>query len=140
MKLTSHFLLDIGVEHGGQASGACRERGIRGNAPDTDEIHRRERAARIESVPAEPQQQAAGCRDGQIMRQHGPAAVALELAAEAGAENDGARQGDKAADGVHHRRSGEIMKAGPERRQELPALPIVARKPSGPQAQWPMIG
>ena len=24
--------------------------------------------------------------------------------------------------------------------RKLPALPMVARKPSGPQAQWPMIG
>ena len=58
------------------------------------------------------------------------AAVPLELPAEAGAEDDGAGEGDHAADGVHHRRAGEVT----ERRV------IVASQPPGPQTQWPRIG
>src|SRR5216117_2733702 len=66
----------------------------------------------IESIPAEPQQQATRGGDSQIVRQHRAAAVALELAAEARAENDGARQGNEAADGVYYRGTGEIVEAG----------------------------
>ena len=71
---------------------AGRQRGVGGNAADADEVHRRERAAGIESVPAEPQNQAAGGGDRQIVRQHRAAAIALELAAQARSEHDRASQ------------------------------------------------
>ena len=88
--------------------------------------------------PYQPNQsnRAAASRDGEIVRHHGSAAVALELAAQARSKNDGAGQSDEAADGVDHGGSGEIVEAGAEcRARKLPALPMVARKPSGPQAQ-----
>ena len=74
----------IGEEHRGEAGGARGERRVGGDPPDAFEVHRGERAARIEAVPAEPQDQAADGRDAQIVRQHGSTAVALEAAADAG--------------------------------------------------------
>ena len=113
VKLTSHFLLQhVGREHGGQTGGAGRQSGVGGDAADAFEIHRGKRAARIESVPAEPQQQTAGGGDRQIVRQHRSAAVALEFASEPRSQNNGAGQGDESADGVHDRRAGEVMEAG----------------------------
>ena len=47
-------------------------------------------------------------RDGHVVAGQQAAAVALELAAEAGAEGDGTGEGDHAADGVHHGRAGEV--------------------------------
>ena len=64
----------------------------------------------------------------------GAAAVAFELAPEARPEGDGAGEGDEAADGVHDGRAGEVMERG------VPGVDGVASQPSGPQAQWPMIG
>ena len=49
----------VGRGHRRQTGRAGRQRRIRGDAADAFEIHRGERAARVESVPAEPQQQAA---------------------------------------------------------------------------------
>ena len=46
--------------------------------------------------------------DVQVVRRQWAAAVALELAAEAWAEGDGAGEGDHAADGVHDGRAGEV--------------------------------
>ena len=102
---------EVGIDHCGEPGGASRQRRVGRDAADAGEIHRRERGAGVEAVPAEPQDQAAGCGDGEIVRQHRAAAVALELAAEPWAENDGAGQGDEAADGVNDRGSGEIVEA-----------------------------
>ena len=63
--------------------------------------------------------QTAADGDGQIMRQHGSAAIALELASQARSENDGASQGDEPADGMHHRRTGEVVEAHSQRWQEV---------------------
>ena len=46
--------------------------------------------------------------DGQVVGGRHAAAVALELAAEAGPEGDGADEGDRAADRVHDGRSREV--------------------------------
>ena len=97
-------------------------------------------AARIEPVPAEPQQQSAGSRDRQIMRHHRAAAVALELASEPRSQHDRAGQRDHAADRMHDRRARKVMEALPRFGRKYPAAPMLARKPSGPHAQWPMIG
>ena len=57
--------------------------------------------------------------DRQIVRQHGCAAIALELAAQARTQNDGASQSDESADRVHDRRSGEIVEAHSQRRENV---------------------
>ena len=72
-------------------------------------VQRRQRAARVEAVPAEPQDQAADRAEDDVVRQHRAAAVALEDAAEARTEGDGAGQRDRAADGVHDGRAGEVV-------------------------------
>ena len=94
--------------------------GVCGNAADADEVHGRKRAAGIEPVPAEPEDQSAADGDGQVVRQHGSAAIALECAAEARPENDGAGDGNEAADGMYDRGTGEIMKADSERWEKVP--------------------
>src|SRR5581483_10145080 len=77
------------------------------------------RAAGVEAVPAEPEEEPADRRDGQIVRQHGAAAVALEPPAEARAERDRAREGDEAADRVHDGRAREVVEARPEPGEEV---------------------
>ena len=101
-------------------SGRARgEGGVGGDAADADKVHRRKRAAGIESVPAEPENQSAADGDGQIMRQHGSAAIALEFAAEPRAQNDRAGQRDESADGVHDRGAGEIMEGHAQGREDV---------------------
>ena len=68
------------------------------------------------------------------------AAVALELAAEAGAEDDGAGEGDHAADGVHHRRAGEVVERQPSVMLLIQCGIVLPSQPPGPQTQWPKIG
>ena len=111
--------LDVGVGHRGQARRARGERRVGGDATDALEVHRRERAAGIEAVPAEPEDQATYRGDHQIVRQHRGAAIALEPAAEARAQRDGSGESDEAADGMDDRRSGKVMKAGAHPRQEV---------------------
>src|SRR5215831_13902679 len=53
------------------------------------------------------------------MRQHGTATVALKFPAKARTERHRAREGDKAADGVDHRRTGEVVETGPQRGQKV---------------------
>ena len=118
-----------GVEHRGEPGGAGRERRVGGDAADALEVHRRQRAARVEPVPAEPQDEAADGRDRQVVRHHGAAAVALELPAEARAEHDRAGQRDESADAVHHRGTGEIVEAHAERREEV-AVAAHRRQPA----------
>ena len=65
------------------------------------------------------------------MGQRRTAAVTLEHAAEPRAECDGAGERDRAADAVDDGRSGEVAEAAGD---------MTASQPSGPQAQWPMIG
>ena len=107
-------LLRAGVdeEHRDQAAGAGRQRGVGGDPADALEVHGRQRRAGVEAVPAEPQDDAADGGDGQVVRRRRAAAVALELAAEARSEGDGAGEGDDAADGVHDGRAGEVTEDG----------------------------
>ena len=70
--------------------------------------------------------------DRQIVRKHGTAAVALELASQARPENNGASQRNESADGVHDRRSREVMETRSQRREEIAGLPMVARNHPAP--------
>src|ERR1700674_4868819 len=53
----------ISPEHGGQSRRACSESCVGSDSANAFKIHRRERAARIETVPAEPQDQSASDSD-----------------------------------------------------------------------------
>jgi hypothetical protein len=77
---------------GRQTAGAGGEGGIAGDAADAAEVHRRQRGTGVEAVPAEPEEESADDADDQIVRQHGAAAVALELATQPGPKHDAAGQ------------------------------------------------
>ena len=94
--------------HRGQTSGSRGECGVGGHSADARGVDRRQRAAGVEPVPAEPQDHAADGGDRQVVARWQPAAVALELAAEAWAEHDRAGEGDHAAHRVHDGRAGEV--------------------------------
>src|SRR6185312_9939611 len=79
------------------------------DAADAGGVHGRQRAARVEPVPPEPEDDAADRRDGQVVAGHGAATVTLELATDARAQDDGAAQRDHAADRVDDRRAGEVV-------------------------------
>ncbi len=110
---------EVAVKDGGKARRAGGEGGVGGDAADADEVHGRECAAGIEAVPAEPEDQSAADGDGEIVRQHGSAAIALECAAEPWTENDGAGQGNESADGMYDSGTGEIMEANSERWEKV---------------------
>src|SRR5690348_8514977 len=74
------FHFEVAIQYRGETSGACGEGCVCGNSTDADEIHRRERAAGIEAIPAKPQNETATDGDGQIVGEHGLAAVALKFA------------------------------------------------------------
>ena len=95
--------IDMAVRPAAQAARVV----LAATRPMPSKSMRGKRAAGIESVPAEPQDQSAADGDGQIVRQHGSAAVTFELAAQARTENDGTGQRDESADGVHDRGAGE---------------------------------
>src|SRR6266849_3257900 len=99
VKPASHFLLDLYAQ----------------NIAVNPAAH----AARVETVPAKPQDQAAADGDGQVVRQHGRSAISLESATEARTKYDGASQGDKSADGMDHSGSGEIMETHSQRRPNV---------------------
>ena len=109
----------VAVEDGSETGRAGSQGGVCGDAADADEVHRRKCAAGIEPVPAEPQNQTAADGDRQIVRQHGLAAIALELASQPRPQNDGASQRDHSADGVDHRRAGKVMEAHAQRGEEV---------------------
>ena len=79
--------------------------------PIPGSVERRERAAGVEAVPAEPEDQAADRAQDDVVRRHRATAVALEDAAETRTEGDRAGQRDRAADGVHDGRAGEVVEA-----------------------------
>ena len=110
---------EVGGEHGGETCGACSQRGVGRDATDADEVHGGERRAGIESIPAKPEQQAARCRDREIVGQHRAAAVAFELAPQAWPQDDGSGQRYHAADGVDHGRAGKVMEALTEVGEEV---------------------
>ena len=125
VKLTSHFLLrhvgeNIAVRPAAQAASVV----LAATRPIPTKSIAESVLPGLKSVPAEPQEQSAGCGDRQIVRQHRAAAVALELAAESRTENDRAGQRDEAADGVHDGRSGEVVEAHPSEARKLPSLPM----------------
>src|SRR5205823_3948177 len=103
-------LLDLRVqrEHRREATGGGRERRVGGDSADTTGVEGRQRGARVEAVPAEPQDDAADRGDGEVVRGRHAAAVALEHATDAGPEDDGAGEGGAAADGVDDGRAGEV--------------------------------
>src|ERR1700691_232902 len=110
---------EVPIDDGAESRRTRGEGRIGGHPSDSHEIHSRKRAAGIETIPTEPENESAGDRDRQIVRQHGRAAVALELTAEPWAQNDCASQRDEPADGVHDGRAGEIMKAYAHRREHI---------------------
>ena len=57
------------------------------------------------------------------MRQHRAATISLELATETRAEGYGARERDKTTDRVYDCRTGEVMKARPQRWQKFSFTP-----------------
>src|SRR5215831_1806810 len=105
-------------ENRSQTAGTSGERRICSHAADAGVIHNGERRAWVEAVPAEPENQTTYDRDGEIVRRHWPATVALELAAQPGAKHDGSGDRHPAADGMHNGRSCEVMKVHSETRQE----------------------
>src|SRR5262249_55559434 len=94
----------------GQAGGTCRHRRVERHARDALNVECRQRAAWIEPVPAEPENQAADGAEDDVVRQHRAAAVAGEDAPEPRAEHNRACQRDGAADRVDDGRSREITK------------------------------
>src|SRR5690348_11393299 len=74
------------------------------------------------------------------MRHHRAAAVPLKPAPQAWAQNDGAGQGDKSANGVYHRGSSEIMKAGSQRGKEMPRAAHQGQKTIGAPSPMPNDG
>ena len=119
VKPASHFLLEVCPEHGGQTGGASRQSCVGGNSANAFEVHRGKRAAGIKAIPSEPENQSAAYGDGQIMRQHGCATVALEFASKPRTKNDRAGKRNKSADGVNDGGSSEIMEAHPKRRKNM---------------------
>ena len=105
----------IDPEHRDQAARARGERRVGGDPADALEVERRERRARVEPVPAEPQDHTADGRDRQVVRGEGSPTVPLEPAAEPRAQDDRACERDEPTDGVHHGRAREVAEHGPAR-------------------------
>ena len=119
IKPASHVLLEVSPEKCSQTRRAGSERGIGGDATNPVKIHRRKRAAGIESIPAKPEQQSARKRDGQVVRQHGSAAIAFEGSSQTRPKHDGAGESDEATDRVNDCRSCEIVESHAERGKEM---------------------
>src|ERR1700694_1455463 len=75
--------------------------------------------AGCESVPAEPQDQAAAHGDRQVMRQHGRSAISFEGAPETRTKHDCSGESDQSADGMDDSGSGEIVEAHSQRRPNV---------------------
>src|SRR5207249_8517240 len=88
------------------------KRGVRSDASDAVEVHRRQRRAGIEPVPAEPQDDCADRADREVVWRQGTAAVPLEHPSQTGAERYRTGERDESADRVYHRRSGEVAEDG----------------------------
>ena len=111
----------VGVEERRQAGRARGQRGVERHAADALRVERRQRAAGIEAVPAEPQNQPAHGAQDDVVRQRRAAAVAPEDAAEARTERNRADERNRAADAVHDRRAREVA----ERRRRHRRQPAV---------------
>ena len=123
----------VDVEHRGQPAGRGGQGGVGGHPADAVGVERRQRAAGVEPVPAEPQDDAAEGGEVEVVARRHAAAVALELAAEAGPEDDRAGEGDHAAHRVDDGRAGEVT-------EEHAVAAASCSQPPGPQTQWPRIG
>ena len=126
-----HPRIDEG--HRRQTSGRGGERGVGRHTADARGVDGRQRAAGVEAVPAEPQDDATDGGDRQVVTRWQAASVSLELAAESRPEDDRAGEGDHAAHRVHDGRAGEVA-------QIRTPLRAVCSQPPGPQTQWPRIG
>src|SRR6185437_5754027 len=104
------FASDVGVKHSREACSASSEGSVGSYTTNAFEIHRGKCASRIETIPAEPEQQAAASGNGEVVRHHGTAAVALELASQSRSENDRSGKSDETADRMNHGRAGEVVK------------------------------
>src|SRR6185436_8984675 len=105
------FTANISVNHCGQAGGTSCQCGVERNSPDALHVQCRQRAARIETVPTEPQNQATARANDYIMCGHGSAAITFENTTQARTKNDGASQGDRTTDRVHNCRAGEVTES-----------------------------
>ena len=72
----------IRVDQRGQSGRASSERRVEGHPSNASRVEGGERAARVEAVPAEPQDQAARRSDDEIVRRHRAATVPLEHSAQ----------------------------------------------------------
>src|SRR5262249_16458270 len=77
-------------EQRGQAGRTCRHRGVEGDTRNALNVERGQRAARIEAVPAKPEDQAANGAEDDVVRQHRAASIAREDAAETRTKRNGA--------------------------------------------------
>src|SRR3954452_1994304 len=84
----------IDVRHRREAARRRRQRGVGGDPADAERVDRRQRAARVEAVPAEPQDDATEGGDVEVVTGRHAAAVTLEPPTEARAEDDRTGQGD----------------------------------------------
>ena len=129
---TSHFL-DRGYTQitADQRTGTGRERRVGGDAADALEVHRRERAAGVEPVPTEPEDDATERGQRHVVTGWHAATVTLELPAETGPERDRPGDGEHATDRVDDGRAGEVT----ERRGVHAGMSAVPSQPFGPQTQ-----
>src|SRR5262249_25603489 len=85
---------------------------------------RRERAAGVETVPAEPEHQTAERAEDDVVRWHWATTVALEDATETRAEHNRTCQRNHATDGVNNGRTCEVEEASRlHRRQHTAGTP-----------------
>src|SRR5438445_13672480 len=106
---------------GREPSGASGQRGVGRDPADVLPVHGRQRRARVEAVPAEPEDHATDGADGEVVGGQRATAVPLEDPPETGPKGDGAAKGDEPADGVHDGRTGEVAEHGVARPAEEPA-------------------
>ena len=130
----------VGDCHGHQARGAGCQRGVRGHAADAFEIHGGKRAAGIEAVPAEPRSRPPEAAMVRSCGSMGPPPSRLNLRPRRGPRTIAPASATKPPMVCTTVEPAKSWKPVPSDGRKLPALPMVARKPSGPQAQWPMIG
>src|SRR2546421_1628393 len=103
----------IHEEHGHHARGACGQGGVGRHPADALPVHGRQGRARVEAVPAEPQDYATDGAHGEVVGRQRASPVPLELAPQARSQGDGTAQGDEAAHGVHDRGAGEVAEYRP---------------------------
>src|SRR5438270_9262121 len=96
------FEFEVAVKDGGESCSARRKGCVCGNTPNAYQIHGGQCAARIKSVPPEPENKSTSDCNRQIVWQHGLAAVPFEFAAKAWTKNNCTRQRNEPADGVDH--------------------------------------